>query len=185
MHTSGKINDSPTTKLFNIVLSCWCTSNIQKKGLRARKLLELMKQLHVAGNPYIEPDFHSYSLVINSCLAGPFHSLSVGDRRNTFQVVMKTFQEMSLSENIQPNSITYRNVLKACKLLLPDGAEQQHHSNAVFQHCCRIGVVDDVVLDGFRFAADPKLFEEVAGSAESRDIPYQWRKNVPVNNLLN
>ena len=181
MYKSGQINDSPTTKLFNIVLSCWCSSNTQSKGLRARKLLESMNQLYNAGNPYTKPDFHSYSLVINSCL-GQLNTLSVAEKRNSFNAVIKTFQEMTVSDKAQPHSITYRNVLKACKLLLPGDAEQQHHTNAVFQHCCRVGVVDDIVLDGFRFAAEPKLFKEVTGSDVCREIPARWRKNVGVNN---
>jgi hypothetical protein len=173
----------PNTRLFNIILQGWSRSSVPNKATRARELLSYMQEQYANGNIYAKPNLTSFHAVINACIHQSDH-LSWEKRRKNYDVLLATFKDLAKSDYLAPRSLTYSNILKSCKILLPSGEEQQLNIKAIFSHCCRIGVVDDIVLEGFLFAAEPYLFKAVTGFEKEQlvaadDLPKEWTRNTP------
>ena len=150
------------------------------KGIRAHKLLQWMIDQHdkESHNKFIRPNFKSYTLVMSAGVrTGKY--LSPEKKRTNFDIVMQTFEDLAKCDyGLKPGSISFRIMLTACKGLLPAGKEQQHHIGAIFEHCCRVGVVDELIYHTFCETADKETFELIVGLDKHswRDLPQEWRK---------
>ena len=156
----------------------WAQSKHAKKGARAQALLKWMDAEHKNGNPFIKPNFQSYTLVMSACVRTSKYWLPELKRKN-FAIVLKTFREQNNSE-YKPGGVSYRIMMSACQHLLPHGGQQQHHVKAIFEHCCRFGNADPHVYHAFSKAADSETFKLVVGSDKEipwEKLPDEWRNN--------
>lgn len=135
---------------------------------------------HERNNRFIRPNFQTYTLVKSACVR-TFKYLSPEEKRKNFDIVMRTFQDVARNVyGLKPGSISFRIMLTACKSLLPPGREQQNNIRAIFEHCCRVGVVDRPIFYEFRATADRETFQLVTGLDENAslgELPVEWRKN--------
>jgi len=171
----------PNTKLANILLQAWSQSHFEKKSIRARSLLDWMKKESSNGNIYMNPNFASYTSVMSSCVRSS-RDLTEQEKKKNFQILLETFEELAKHRTIQPSRISYRIMMKGCNFLLPNNKEQQqHHINALFEHCKKTGIVDESIFTSFHQAAQEATFLHATGYESKlcsfEDLPNEWKNN--------
>lgn len=156
----------------------WAQSKDDNKAFRAHSFLQWMIQEQERGqNKYLKPNFKAYTLVMSIC-SRPNKQLSLEKKRRIFEIITQTFEDLARGDNgLNPGSISYRIMLTACKNLLPPGKERQHHIKAIFEHCCRVGVVDERIYEAFCDTADEETRKEIVGLDKKSwmDLPLDWR----------
>jgi len=168
----------PNTKLTNILLQGWVQSTDNRKGVMARKLLEWMLSEYQNGNSFIKPNSSSYNLVMKACIKSS-KFLRPQQKKRNFEIVQKTFEELTRSQNARPGVISYRIMLTASQLLLPEGPERQSQVKKVFDDCCRMGLVDEIAYSIFLDIGDDNTVSSTFGQdvITWAKLPIEWKRN--------
>jgi len=163
---------------FASFLIGWSGSLVSTKGARARDLLTWMIDRNQNGNSFIRPTFVSYTSVMSACVRNAKH-LVTAEKVNNFSIVRQTFGDLARSDYLEPRSISYRIMISACRDLLPNEKEQQQQIVAIFQHCCRVGVVDEKTFSSFCDSANEhsKAAVGLDPTATWRGLPKEWTEN--------
>jgi pentatricopeptide repeat protein len=174
----------PNTQVYNTLLSSYATSRDGDRVEKAQTLFGKMKDMHADGNVEAGPDVSSHNWVILAAARSP---LAIQDERmEHFNVAVEYFRVLHEPKSlIKPNSFTYSYFLKACRMLLPEGAARERLVSKAFLLARQNGLVmRDVLVEAY--LVDPDFinneFEE-AGVPFEKDIvpfiPEKWCFNVP------
>jgi len=179
----GNKNMRPTLITYSSCINAWAKSTDQGKAKRAQAVLMRMKQMYEAGVIDAMPNTVAYTAVINSC------ATTYGDqaeKEEAFKIAYSTFKEMSESEHISPNHVTYSTFLRAISKLMPEGEKKDSLVSSTFRLCIRDGLVDSNSLFHMRQASSLQLCSELLGGIDCNeakditvdDLPYSWTCNV-------
>lgn len=173
----------PTVISYTSAINAWAKSADQGKAERARAVLERMKAMHSDGVVTDRPNIFSYTSVINAC-AGTDNAR---EQPEAFRIAHRTFKEMSESDSLSPNHVTYATFLRAISKLMPNDAEKRDSMvSAAFRLCVRDGQCDRHCLFHMRNAATPELVSDMLGCSDPaeaarvtmEELPFSWICNV-------
>ena len=101
------------------------------------------------------------------------------------KIAFAILKTMEIDPNVQPNEVTYNNILKAVGYLLPDSEERNEIARAAFDKAKSNGMISVDVIRSVRKAMDNKTMRETlqpleidSGTIEYSKIPTAWCKNV-------
>lgn len=108
----------PCTRAYSIVLSTIARSRKRNKAVEAQELLHRMESEYRGGNSACRPNVYSYNAVLN---AAAFSGRDEREQEEAFKVACLTFDELRMSDYLQPSHVSYGTFLKAIKHLMPEG----------------------------------------------------------------
>ena len=114
-YSEGRDSVRPCVRAYSIVLSIIARSRRKNKALEAQELLHKMEAEYRGGNSSCRPNFYSYNAVLN---AAAFSGREEGE--DAFRVACLTFDELRMSDYLEPSDISYGTFLKAIKQLMPE-----------------------------------------------------------------
>lgn len=157
----------------------WAQSKDDRKGLKAQTLLEWMKSEYQKGNSFIKPNSSSYNSVMKACIKSSKYLRPQQKQRN-FEIILKIFKELKRSQNVRPGVVSYRMMLTACQLLLPEGPERQLHAKEIFDDCCLMGLTDEIIYFIFLDICDENALREIVGQDVKSwaKLPVAWKRNL-------
>ncbi|KAK1746807.1 pentatricopeptide repeat-containing protein, partial [Skeletonema marinoi] len=103
-HAEGHESTRPCARAYSIVISTIARSRKRDKAVKAQDMLRRMESEYVKGNVAARPTVYSYNGVLN---AAAFTSGDERDQEEAFRVACLTFDELRISEYLQP---THRKV---------------------------------------------------------------------------
>lgn len=112
-----------------------------------------------------------------------------GEKHEAFRIAYRVFKEMSESDDLSPNNVSYSTFLRAVSKLMPDGEKKESMVSAAFRLCIRDGQCDGNCLFHMKNAASPGLVADLLGCSdiseatalELDDLPFDWKRNVKNN----
>jgi hypothetical protein len=101
-------------------------------------------------------------------------------KRQNFEIILKIFKELKRSQNARPGVISYRMMLTACQLLLPEGPERQLHAKEIFDDCCLMGLTDEIVYFIVLDICDENTLRKIVGQDVKSwaELPVEWKRNL-------
>jgi hypothetical protein len=173
------IQFSHANKTYNSITIGWAQSKDDRKALMARNLLEWMLAEYQNGNAFIKPNSSSYNFVMKACIKSSKY-LKPQQKRRNFEILLNTFEELSRSQNARPGLISYRMMLNACQLLLPECSERLAYAKELFHDCCRIGLVDEIIYSIFLDMCDDHTLRTTVGHDVKTwtELPLEWKRNI-------
>ena len=178
----------PTSIHYNVVMDVHAKSPYCDKAVQADRLYQRMMEL---GRDNAKPNIITYNSILRAC-ANTFGNKS--SKEAALTIATKSFQSILTSKDIEPSSITFLFFMKAIRKLVGDetggnhGISKQHEMLAkCFRYCCRLGLLNDVVLQqaklGCRSKAELATLLELNADAfspstiSSSDLPAPWTCN--------
>jgi hypothetical protein len=76
-----------------------------------------MEAEYRGGNSACRPNVYSYNAVLN---AAAFSGRDEGEMEDAFRVACLTFDELRMSDYLEPSDVSYGTFLKAIKQLMPE-----------------------------------------------------------------
>jgi len=180
---NGNKEMRPTVVSYTSCISAWAKSTDYGKAERASDVLKRMKEMYALGVISDRPNEFSYTAVINACATTYGEQ---GEKQEAFRIAYNAFKEMSESENLHPNHVTYSTFLRAISKLMPKGEKKDSMVSAAFRLCLRDGQCDSNCLFHMKNAATPELVADLLGcrdlseaaSITIDELPYDWTRNV-------
>ena len=169
----------PCTRAYTIVLSTIARSRRRDKATKAFELLHKMEREYKAGNLSCRPNVISYNSVLNAA-AFSSKDCEQGEQEEAFKVACLTFDELRMSDYLQPTHISYGTFLKAIKNLMPDSDVRDNLVQGLFRKASMDGLVSDFVLKEMRDLATPDLYHSIL-KGHTNDfgiLPKSWSANV-------
>merc|ERR1740121_1462294 len=93
----------PTVISYTSAINAWAKCTDRGKAKRARAILEHMKAMRREGIVADWPNIFTYTSVINACA----RTDNTQERQEAFHIAYNTFKEISESENLSANHVTY------------------------------------------------------------------------------
>jgi len=176
-HSEGYDSVRPCTRAYSIVLSTIARSHKKNKAVKAQELLHRMESEYRAGNSGCRPNIYSYNAVLN---AAAFCSRDEKEQEEAFKVACLTFDELRMSDYLQPSDISYGTFLKAIKKLMPESDVRNDLVKGLFRKASRDGLVSDFVLKEVADLASPGLYQSLleGKTNEFGNLPKSWSANV-------
>ena len=184
-HSEGYESVRPCARAYSIVISTIARSRKRDKAVKAQEMLRRMESEYVKGNVVARPTVYSYNAVLN---AAAFTSGDERDQEEAFRVACLTFDELRMSEYLQPTHVSYGTFLKAIRKLMPDSEMREKLVTSVFRRCCKEGLVGDMVLREMKALSSPDFYQSLLeGYGTKLGIPpksfsanvverdYEWR----------
>lgn len=169
----------PCARAYSIVLSTIARSRRKNKARKAQELLHRMESEYVAGNSACRPNVISYNAVLN---AAAFCGRDGKEQEEAFKVACLTFDELRMSDYLQPSHVSYGTFLKAIKKLMPKKRYQARDNlvKSLFRKCCRDGLVSTFVLKEMSTLSQPGLYQSLLGGVtnEYGNLPKSWSARV-------
>ncbi|KAL7553715.1 hypothetical protein ACHAWF_017036 [Thalassiosira exigua] len=185
-YIGGNKSMRPTAVSFTNCINAWARSSDFGKADRANALLNRMKERYASGIIAEPPNEFSYTAVINACATtyGEY-----GEKQDAFRIAYSVFKEMSESESLMPNHVTYSSFLRAISKLMPHGEKRDSMISAAFRLCVRDGQCDQNCLFHMKNGASPELISDLlqcsdhdeATRLKVEDLPFEWTHNVKKN----
>jgi hypothetical protein len=116
-YAEGYDSVRPCVRAYSIVLSIIARSKRKDKAVKAQELLHRMESEHRNGNTSCRPNVYSYNAVLN---AAAFSGRDEREQEDAFRVACSTFDELRMSDYLEPSDISYGTFLKAIKHLMPE-----------------------------------------------------------------
>ena len=183
-----KSNDpkiAPDAYSFTSVLNTLAKSKQPNKAQRARQYLEMMLNMHAqTKRNALRPTQVPFNAVLN---AAAFSALGTPEeeQRMALKTAVETFSLVK-KLSIQPDMISYGNMLKVVANLVPRGSTRTEMGLQLFNGCCQDGLVGELVWNEARRAMPSKalvgLFRnqpKPLSAMRVQDLPRSWRKNLP------
>ena len=184
-YSEGYESVRPCARAYSIVISTIARSRKRNKALKAQEMLRRMESEYVKGNVSCRPTVYSYNGVLN---AAAFTSGDERDQEEAFRVACLTFDELRISQHLQPTHVSYGTFLKAIRKLMPDSEIREKLVTSVFRRCCKEGLVGDMVLKEMRALSSPDFYQSLLEGYDTKlGIPpksfsanvierdYEWR----------
>ena len=191
----GNIRVKPDTVSFTTCMNVIAKSKTYpNKAKKSKEILDLMWDLKKGENSKEQPNDHfspniiTYNTVLNAAAFSAF--TDEAEIKEAFLVALSTFNELrNLNDtSIQPDEVTYGNMLKICANLLPRSHPQRNNlAKELWRGACESGLVGDLVWNELKRAVPVDLLQELIPKHASRrrDLPWKWRKNVKVEMIEN
>jgi pentatricopeptide repeat protein len=157
-HLEGYESVRPCARAYSIVISTIARSRRKDKAVKAQEMLRRMESEYVKGNVAARPTVYSYNGVLN---AAAFTSGDERDQEEAFRVACLTFDELRMSEYLQPSHVSYGTFLKAIRKLMPDSEIREKLVTSVFRRCCKEGLVGDMVLREMKALSSPDFYQSL------------------------
>jgi len=149
-YDNGNFALEPTTIHYNIVLDVFAKSSHHDKAVQAYDLYE---QMLAQNSTKIQPNIITYNSILRAC-ANTFGSPET--KSKAFVITMRIFDK--IIKTCKPSSITFLFLLKALRKL--DTSDKNSNSENTqwkyfvqsFQYCCKLGLVNDIVLGQVKLA---------------------------------
>lgn len=117
LYSEGYDSVRPCTRAYSIVLSTIARSRKKNKALKAQELIQKMETEYRNGNNACRPNVYSYNAVLN---AAAFSGRDEKEQEEAFKVACLTFDELRMSDYLEPSDVSYGTFLKAIKKLMPE-----------------------------------------------------------------
>lgn len=178
----------PTSIHYNVVMDVYAKSPSCDKAVLADRLFQRMMEL---GRKNTKPNIITYNSILRAC-ANTFGNHS--SKEAALAIATKAFQSILTSKEIEPSSITFVFFMKAIRKLVDDEphgnlgtSKQLEMLTKCFRYCCRLGLLNDVVLQQAKLAcrSRPELAALLELSVDtfspstvsSSDLPAEWTCN--------
>lgn len=191
LYNAGNTNVKPDTISFSTCMNAIAKSKTYPhKAKKTKEILDLMWDLYRNektkndGSDFnLCPNIIAYNTVLNAAAFSAFTSDE--EKQEAFLTALSTFNELrSLDvDTIEPDEVTYGNMLKICANLLPrDHPQRNNMAKQLWKGACESGLVGDLVWNELKRAVPVDLFLELIPPNVSgrRDLPMEWRENVKV-----
>jgi len=165
------------TRAYTICLSIIARSRRKNKALKAQELLHRMESEYRGGNSGCRPNVYSYNAVLN---AAAFSGRDEKEQETAFKVACLTFDELRMSDYLQPSHVSYGTFLKAIKKLMPESDVRDNLVKGLFRKCCRDGLVSDFVLKETTDLSAPGFYQSLLEGVTNDygNLPKSWSANV-------
>ncbi|KAL7542284.1 hypothetical protein ACHAXR_013211 [Thalassiosira sp. AJA248-18] len=182
-YQGGNKNMRPTVVSYTSCINAWAKSADFGKAARANTLLERMKEMHASGIIADQPNVFAYTACINACATTYGEQ---GEKQEAFRIAYSLFKEMTESDDLSPNHVSYSTFLRAISKLMPDGEKKESMVSAAFRLCVRDGQCDNNCLFHMKSAASPELIADLLGCSDLSEaaafayenLPFDWTRNV-------
>ncbi|KAL3769973.1 hypothetical protein ACHAW5_004785 [Stephanodiscus triporus] len=176
-YSEGHDSVRPCVRAYSIVLATIARSRRKNKALEAQELLHKMEAEYRGGNSGCRPNVYSYNAVLN---AAAFSGREEGELEDAFRVACLTFDELRMSDYLEPSDVSYGTFLKAIKQLMPESDVRDNLVKGLFRKCCRDGLVSNFVLKEMADLATPDLYQSLLKGATSDygNLPKSWSAKV-------
>eukprot|EP00579_Thalassiosira_antarctica_P025350 CAMPEP_0202004854 /NCGR_PEP_ID=MMETSP0905-20130828/10061_1 /ASSEMBLY_ACC=CAM_ASM_000554 /TAXON_ID=420261 /ORGANISM="Thalassiosira antarctica, Strain CCMP982" /LENGTH=1035 /DNA_ID=CAMNT_0048562299 /DNA_START=41 /DNA_END=3148 /DNA_ORIENTATION=+ len=176
-YSEGYDSVRPCARAYSIVLSTIARSRRKNKALEAQELLHRMESEYIGGNSACRPNVYSYNAVLN---AAAFCGRDEREQEEAFKVACLTFDELRMSDYLQPSHVSYGTFLKAIKKLMQESDVRDNLVKGLFRKCCREGLASDFVLKEMADLSTPGLYQSLLEGVtnEYGNLPKSWSANV-------
>lgn len=182
-YRNGNKDMRPSVVTYTSCINAWAKSSDYGKAERANAVLNRMKEMYISGVIADQPNEFSYTAVINACATTYGEQ---GEKQEAFRIAYSVFKEMSESEDLSPNHVTYSTFLRAIAKLMPDGEKKESMVSAAFRLCIRDGQCDSNCLFHMKNAASADLVLDLLGCSDLSEavsltvdeFPLDWTRNV-------
>lgn len=174
LHATTKEDDLKIDgRLYNVALYSISRSRDSKKAIRARRIVDKMKELEEEIN---HVTVRTYFNLLSACA---YSDGTPEEKLESFQIAVDALKELRESLSQEPDSSCFGMFLKACANLMPESRKRDAVVENVFRKCCNDGLVDEFVLSEFERASSQALQLEILGGFLDDDvrIPEEWSKN--------
>ena len=200
MIQSNNPDVAPDVISFTSVLNVWAKSKEPNKTIQTQKILSLLLKMSSQSRWSKRLKITSpipFNAVLNTCAFAAFDKnndmADLDTRKTALRVAVSTFSELRKQRGIQPDTISYGNMLKCCSNLMPVGTARTDLAKKVFELCCADGLVGEMVWNEVRRSIPYKVIAQeilprkyhVRGGIPKtrlRDVPPHWRVNVSDKN---
>jgi len=187
---------APDVYSFTSVLNAIAKSKDPEKASRARDWLDRLIHLQRERRRSLQLSPVPFNAVLNACAFSALHTTEEQQRR-ALQIAVQTFKRMRQELNVDPDTVSYGNMIKCVSNLMP-------HTNKLrgdmalqlFDKCCEDGLVGELVWNEVRKVVPSSIVQDRIRSSSSRadssrnsnnkpvgtlrllDLPRQWRNNL-------
>jgi hypothetical protein len=140
---TGETAIRPNAHSFSSAISAWARTRAAGKAKRARKLLQLMSEMHRQGKIESPPNTYCFTNVINSCA---YCIQEDAEKKGALAIAVQTYKELLKSETVRPSHVTFSTFLTALRNLLPRGEQRTNAVRRVFETAMECGQVDPLVV---------------------------------------
>lgn len=172
----------PDVYSYTAVIAAYARSNLDDKAEKAFEVLKGMIDAFQSGILKARPTARPFNAALNSCAF-----VKDGLKSEAFLIAVAI---MALLKKVaKPDTVTYGTFLRACSSLLPSSDQRrQDVVESIFREACRKGLVGNLVLQQFGFAATPDQYRRLIGLDHSKavtldDLPQEWTINVNENTM--
>jgi len=177
---SAKNQVKPDVITFTTLMKCIAHSQVEKKANKAFIVFKNISKKNIM----------SYNTLLNACAYSSFGDDD--EKKKALILALEIFEEMRNSRIVQPDSVTYCNLLRACSNLLSNEfsiSKREKTAVLLFQECSKQGLVDESVLKELKRAVSkPVLLRTMKGRNNQvrfkdgkilfENIPKAWRRKV-------
>ena len=135
LYADGYDSVRPCARAYSIVISTIARSRKKGKSLKAQEILHRMESEYRKGNISARPTVYSYNAVLNAAAYTPR-----GDEReqeDAFKVACLTFDQLRMSDYLEPTHVSYGTFLKAIQSHMPSSDLRDNLVKRIFRRCCR------------------------------------------------
>ena len=175
LYSEGKANLKPTPTTYTAVMTAWGRSKHPKQAEYANRMLKAMIKAYEAGDMSLRPDVKAFTTAINVCARTVVQDSD--HARSVLKIAIKAFEEMKRNPKYDnPNSVTYRALMIACRRLAADPAERFRLMQSIFCQCCQEGMATKLILATLRDGLSDDELGTLVGNG--RPYPSEWSRNV-------
>jgi tellurite resistance protein len=173
---------SPDAYSFTSVLNAIAKSKDPNKATRAQGWLRrLVEQRKSAERPDLRLTQVPFNAVINAC-AFSARSAPEQDRLRAVEVAVQTLAEMR-SEGVDPDEVTYYNMIKSAGNLLSDSLRRRHEMVLpLVESCCRDGMLTEPTWNqACRAVGSQAVLDKFLVNPEEltyASLPRSWKRSV-------
>jgi hypothetical protein len=166
---------------YNMVLKLWVNTNTSQGIERAEMLLREMQENYLEGRRSVQPDGLTYSTMIRG-----YAQMRDGSDE-CFGRASRLLTEMIAANCV--NSAAFAHMISICdRYLNTSDPRRLTLLQKLMNECKKHGLVSSSVLEVFRRAVPPNLFDKMLGPIgkengdriELEDLPQEWRKEVRI-----
>lgn len=191
MLRAGQKEISPDIYSFTSVLNAVAKSKNPNKASKAQDWLNRLCDFELKQQLTQVP----FNAVLNACAFSAMGTTQQ-QQRQALQIAVQTFQSMKNEYNLQPDTVSYGNMIKCASNLIPKANSKARNEMALqlFDKCCEDGMVGDLVWNQMLRTVDPTniLQDRIRPSIPSmqkkknakpisalrlQDLPKEWRRN--------
>ena len=172
----------PNPVTWNAAVNAWAKSRVFGKAHRAKRVLDRMVQMYESDQDKAKPNTFVFTAVVN---AAAYTVGDVNEKQDAFRIAASTFSDLENSNYGKPNHVTFGAYMTACRNLIPEGDSRALAVGDVFKKCCKVGMVNDLVLQRVQSALSADQLRNLLKTAATPDgaidvesLPFEWRRNV-------
>lgn len=158
--------------IFNALQSVYIRSDEPNKVQKTLGVIKLMEENGLT------PDIVSYNSVLSACSRLP-PNIDEKLRRNAIEIAAKVVEFLRSDASLSPDSQSYNSLLWVCNDI-SDEIEKRQTIQAVFQMCCKDGLLSRHFLGTLKQVAGHQFFQLVGrerGHVDISELDPSWSRN--------